>query len=168
MGVDRWLAMLGAQILVESDFLVIDAGTAITCDAVFEQHHIGGWIAPGYTLLRKAVTANTARVSEADIEDASINWGQDTEACLHFGCIAQLHGLVQQASALMQNHTSEFQTVISGGDADLLKSASSSGLKKPPRFIDNIVMFGLLRFALKDLPFSQIKFVAHALSKSLD
>ena len=49
MGIDRWLAMIATVGLYpkKSDFVIVDAGTAITCDVIFRHAHIGGWIIPG-------------------------------------------------------------------------------------------------------------------------
>ena len=45
MGVDRWLAILGAAKLTDKPFAVIDAGTAVTVDFVADGQHLGGRLA---------------------------------------------------------------------------------------------------------------------------
>ena len=165
MGVDRWLAMLGAQLFAEQSYMVIDAGTAITCDAVVNLQHLGGWIAPGYSLLQQAVTANTARVTSAEFNDSSLQFGQDTEACLHFGCIAQLQGLISAGALLMNSNTSQFHTIISGGDLQKLQFLTLPDKPFPPIFIENIVMFGLLRFAFANTPLDKLKKLATQLAR---
>ena len=52
LGVDRWLAMIGAYNEQPKATLIIDAGTAITADWVDAQgNHLGGCIAPGVDLM---------------------------------------------------------------------------------------------------------------------
>jgi type III pantothenate kinase len=150
MGVDRWLAMLGAQLFAGDEFIVIDAGTAITCDRVSKHRHAGGWITPGYRLLVDAVTKNTDRVTSASSSSVTVQWGQDTEACLHNGCLAQIRGLVLAAINLESAQCTEVDLIISGGDAHLIDDPIIKSGKCNFYKVDNIVMFGLLRYALEN------------------
>lgn len=53
LGLDRWLAMVGAYTLAQRACLVIDLGTAVTSDFVSaDGEHRGGYICPGLPLLR--------------------------------------------------------------------------------------------------------------------
>lgn len=116
MGADRWMAILAGRYVSESDFVVIDAGTAITCDFVIEQKHAGGWIAPGFELARRSVVNNTARVFGDLGIPSSLSLGTDTPDCLANGIFAQLIGVVIQAKNVMQHHSSKFELIISGGN----------------------------------------------------
>jgi type III pantothenate kinase len=63
LGVDRWVAMIAARRLVAGDFCVIQAGTAVTFDAVdAEGRHLGGLIFAGPRLLADALNRNTGRI----------------------------------------------------------------------------------------------------------
>ncbi|MBI3171771.1 MAG: type III pantothenate kinase, partial [Hydrocarboniphaga effusa] len=56
LGVDRWLAMLALWAQTRHAFCVVNAGTALTFDAVDEGgQHQGGLIAPGLVTSEKAV-----------------------------------------------------------------------------------------------------------------
>ncbi|MCP3690402.1 MAG: type III pantothenate kinase, partial [Gammaproteobacteria bacterium] len=49
MGVDRWLALLGAADVEQHDAIVVDAGSAITVDLLRgDGQHLGGAILPGF------------------------------------------------------------------------------------------------------------------------
>ena len=61
LGVDRWMAMVGASVMIQSPFVVIDAGTAITVDAVNAGEHLGGLIVPGLQTLRHCLVSKTAK-----------------------------------------------------------------------------------------------------------
>ncbi|WP_164084779.1 type III pantothenate kinase [Alteromonas flava] len=163
MGVDRWLAMLGGQLLSRRPFIVIDAGTAITVDAVANNVHIGGWIAPGYQLALNAVTGNTRRVFQAQFESAEVAFGNDTEACLHLGCVAQLNGLVLVAQQLMSTQHPEFTVILAGGDRDRLLSVKEMLATKHIVNVNNIVFYGLLRFALAEMPLQMQRKCAESL-----
>lgn len=63
MGVDRWLAMLGARQRSPERCCVVDAGSALTIDFVSaDGEHEGGYIIPGSELMRRALFADTDRV----------------------------------------------------------------------------------------------------------
>ncbi len=63
LGVDRWLALLGAGALVGYPCVVADLGTAVTVDAVdADGRHLGGAIAPGRWLQRTSLWRSTARI----------------------------------------------------------------------------------------------------------
>ena len=67
LGVDRWVAMIGAWSEFESSCLVVDAGTAVTIDAIDDTgQHLGGQILPGVALMARALASNTS-----DIPDTS-------------------------------------------------------------------------------------------------
>lgn len=67
LGVDRWLAALGAWTICGGDaghasLVVIDAGTAVTVDAVMDSAFQGGTILPGLTLITDALGSRTGRI----------------------------------------------------------------------------------------------------------
>lgn len=70
MGVDRWLAMLGARQRCKERFCVVDAGSALTIDLVAaDGRHEGGYIIPGPHLMERALLLDTDRVRfDEDIE----------------------------------------------------------------------------------------------------
>ncbi|MEH6588529.1 MAG: type III pantothenate kinase [Halioglobus sp.] len=72
MGVDRWLAMLGARRRHTDRICVVDAGSALTIDLVSAAgQHEGGYIIPGPALMERALLLDTDRVRFA--EDVSYN-----------------------------------------------------------------------------------------------
>lgn len=160
MGVDRWLAMLGAQLLCPEPFVVLDAGTAITVDGVADGQHLGGWIVPGFQLAQQAVTGNTRRVFQASFDDTNLTFGQDTEACLHYGCVAQANGLLAMAEHIMSKIGKDYRVVISGGDQLLFKQSTSDA---PRLFVTNIVFVGLLRYAMAEFGLEKQQIAAQSL-----
>ena len=60
LGVDRWLAMLGAFERSKGPCIVIDSGTAFTLDILNEDGmHLGGYILPGLWLMKESLTCKT-------------------------------------------------------------------------------------------------------------
>lgn len=122
MGVDRWLVMLGAQKLAQGQaFCVVDAGTAITVDAVdADGIHLGGTIAPGVTLLKAALQTGTKIDANWAGIELSEAWGTDTESALANGLLGSACGVIEHRVAQLKGGMN-FSCILSGGDADLLK-----------------------------------------------
>ena len=63
LGVDRWVAVLAAYHAARGAACVVDAGTAVTLDAVDANGaHLGGLIFPGAALLAAALDRNTSDI----------------------------------------------------------------------------------------------------------
>ncbi|MDZ7902652.1 MAG: type III pantothenate kinase [Rheinheimera sp.] len=118
LGVDRWLAMLGAVALwPQHSMLVVDAGTALTLDWVDESgQHLGGWIIPGFRLQQQAVIGHTAKVFNNSMQNAQLSLGIDTSSCLQNGCLSAAVAVILQAMQLQ----STTKVILTGGDANLL------------------------------------------------
>lgn len=149
MGVDRWLAMIAAVGLFpqKSDFVVVDAGTAITCDVIFRHQHQGGWIAPGLKILKTSLLSNTEQVftnDKAQTQHAEpIILGTDTPDCVEQGCLAQLNGMVNLACETLNDQTDDFIVLITGGDQIKLSFPRKNNI----HYFANLVLIGLIQLA---------------------
>jgi type III pantothenate kinase len=141
LGVDRWLAMLGAQLLWPSQsLLIVDAGTAITLDWLQQDgKHRGGWIVPGLKLQQQAVVNNTARVFNNEMFNGRLEAGVDTITCLQNGCLASVLGAIQFAWQQMPCD----KLLLTGGDSKFLKPY----LSELPLVVEPLLIFhGLARY----------------------
>ncbi len=156
MGTDRWMAIIAGGALSHRNYLVVDAGTAITCDMVVNQQHVGGWIAPGLHMAKQTVVNNTQKVFNDDVQTYHLQVGDNTPECVTYGALAQLTGMLIQAKLFMLQHDSGFDVYISGGDAVTLIQAESQRSSKKlsvmlphqlgtTNYIENIVLIGLAR-----------------------
>ncbi|MGQ8367476.1 type III pantothenate kinase [Glaciecola sp. 1036] len=143
MGSDRWMGIVAGHFLTHQDFLVIDAGTAITIDAVVNKHHLGGWITAGIETAKAALLKNTKRVFEDDSVLHKVNFGQDTSVCVTQGAIAQAVGTVLMAVELIKSATPEFKIIISGGNGGVIFDNLPQNIKQLAEFHPNIVLTGL-------------------------
>lgn len=91
MGVDRWLAMLGAWHAHRERCCVMDAGSALTIDLVAaDGRHEGGYIIPGPELMERALLLDTDRVRFAEEAVYGLAPGRSTaEAVRHGIALAQ-------------------------------------------------------------------------------
>jgi type III pantothenate kinase len=104
MGVDRWLAMLGARKRSQRRVCVVDAGSALTIDFIAASgQHEGGYIIPGPALMERALLLDTDRVRfEEDAEYALTPGCSTAEAVRHGIALAQV-GAVRVAVDEAQN-----------------------------------------------------------------
>jgi type III pantothenate kinase len=141
LGVDRWLAMLGTQLLFPSqNTLIVDAGTAVTIDWLAQDgQHGGGWIIPGLKMQQQAVVKNTAKVFNSEMFNGRLEPGADTVTGLQNGCLAAVLGAIR----LAWQQTPRDKLVLTGGDSKFLKSY----LSDLPIVVEPLLIFhGLARY----------------------
>lgn len=155
MGTDRWMAIVAGAALCDqgqlNNYVVIDAGTAITCDFVINNEHHGGWIAPGLQMARESVVAKTSRVFDDTQLLDTLMLGKDTPECVANGALAQLSGMLMQAVFMMRKRCKKFEIYISGGDAPILIRSLNQldNLQCPVsiNYLENLVLVGLAKIA---------------------
>lgn len=134
LGVDRWLALLAAWSARPGvPALVVDAGTALTADAVdADGRHCGGFIAAGLLTSQRAVLGAT-RFATRDLGAAyPAGFGTDTEACVRAGALLSCAGAIDRAAALAAPQADRW---ITGGDAEALLPALAPGWVHRPLLV---------------------------------
>ena len=147
MGVDRWLAMICAAQNTKKAFFVIDVGTAITVDFVVDGQHLGGWIVPGFQVMRDALVSSTKKVFANNEIPTTFGVGTDTEECVAQGCHAAVYGVYLSAVDYISSKQTDFDVILGGGDKKVfafLKSADNMRLA-------HLVVQGLARYARHEL-----------------
>ena len=126
LGVDRWLAMVGARLQVPGEALcVVDAGTALTLDLVAaDGRHMGGYILPGLELMissLKQATGDLDRLSRSgDAESPpDVSPAVNTSDAMEHGAVLAMAGAVDRARAQLDSMAT---VVLTGGDAEILLS----------------------------------------------
>ncbi|AGZ37382.1 pantothenate kinase [Pseudomonas sp. SWI6] len=144
LGMDRWLAALGAFHLAKGACLVIDLGTAAKADFVAaDGEHLGGYICPGMPLMRSQLRTHTRRIryDDASAERAltSLAPGRSTVEAVERGCVLMLQGFartqLEQARSLWGD---DFAVFLTGGDAPLVRDAVPQA-----RVVPDLVFVGL-------------------------
>ncbi len=148
LGVDRWLAMLGAYNEQGKATVIIDAGTAITVDWVSaEGRHLGGWIAPGVDLMQTSVTSRAPKVftRQEQMWGRVNQLGTSTPDGLMDGCVNMFAGLVRQALHVTEVELDwfDFRLLFSGGSTPLLPIE----LKRRGEHRSELVLQGLALYA---------------------
>lgn len=144
LGLDRWLALVGAYQLSGGACLVLDLGTAVTSDFVMEDgEHLGGYICPGVPLMRNQLRTHTRRIRYDDVaaEQALCNLlpGRSTVEAVERGCSLMLRGFVMTQLELARERWGEaFSIYLTGGDAALV-----SGMLPDAHLVPDLVFVGL-------------------------
>ena len=98
MGVDRWLAMLGARRRESARVCVVDAGSALTIDLVSAAgRHEGGYIIPGPALMERALLLDTDRVRFGEEVGYALTPGESTAEAVRHGIALAQAGAVSMA-----------------------------------------------------------------------
>jgi type III pantothenate kinase len=149
LGVDRWLSLIAAFDQQKSTCLVINAGTAITIDALSvpksgAAHFMGGLIMPGLHLMLDALSHNTAQLNLAEGRMAS--FPTNTQDAMHTGCLGAVVGAIQRQWQLLQalDHRPP-AILLSGGDATSIAKNLPDDLAQHAIIVDNLVLRGLMR-----------------------
>lgn len=145
LGVDRWLAILGAELLFPNEnLLIIDSGTATTIDYLNKnKQHLGGWIIPGVDMMKASLTANTANIKIAKNEEISVDYANNTSSNVHHGCWLATSGSIKLAINIIEKQGHQINKIIlSGGNCHSLIAF----IDRPVEIMNDLVFTGIERY----------------------
>lgn len=145
LGSDRWAALIAARAIAPEGCVVVNAGTAMTVDALTaDGMFLGGMIVPGLATMLRALAESTAAIGEENGHYTDIP--KNTPDAVYSGALSAMVGSVWHMNALLAGEIKRAPTcLLSGGDAQLLLPLLSG----KTRMVDNLVLDGLLRIALE-------------------
>jgi type III pantothenate kinase len=131
LGVDRWLAIVGAAHSYGKPVVIWDLGTATTLDAVdAEGQHLGGYIFPGPATMLEALRSGTMLKVPGDLsgtlkdsftsQEHGISPGQTTADCIIQGVKATQLGALNQVLRHISQQARNPVLVVTGGAAQEL------------------------------------------------
>lgn len=146
MGVDRWVAMIGARAEFSSACVIVDAGTAVTIDALDKSgRHLGGQILPGVRLMAQALHSETSDLPlatsprGADYHGLSM-FASTTRDAISSGALNAVTGAVERAVRTLRSKAYRPRLVLTGGDASrILQALDGKPVHRP-----HLVLQGLL------------------------
>ena len=150
LGVDRWLSLIAAYDKQKASCLVINAGTAVTIDALSvpkaanHANFMGGLIMPGVGVMLRTLANNTAQLSVG--EGSVMDFPTNTQDAMHTGCLIAVIGAIQRQWQLLQALDQQVPAILlSGGDAEMLIKHLPADLAEKTIIVDNLVLRGLMR-----------------------
>lgn len=147
LGPDRWAALIGAHFLYDGPAVVVNAGTTLTVDALTSAGiFLGGFIVPGYTLMRESLSHNTARLK---LQEGGLSFFPDnTGDAIASGAANALAGAIDRMTRYMKDAgEGDAMVLLSGGDAAILQSLLSASVQ----VVDNLVLEGIARIGVGDV-----------------
>jgi type III pantothenate kinase len=144
LGVDRWVAMVAAfkRYLNQPACLVVNAGTALTIDAIYQNAFLGGLIVPGFSMMQNALLQNTAAVNPQNGQIKT--FPLSTADASASGVLSAIVGAIVMQADKLESHCQDVPTVvISGGDAAKLMPILTQVFGAKPVLAENLVLEGL-------------------------
>jgi type III pantothenate kinase len=116
LGVDRLLNAVGACEEFGAPLIIVDAGTAITVDAV-DQHgtFLGGAIFPGLAVSGKCLAQSTALLPRVVLKKPASLLGRSTQAGLQAGLVAGTAGAIAALVAGLRRKVGARAVVVGTG-----------------------------------------------------
>ena len=169
LGTDRWAALVAAWHHTKHATVVVNAGTAVTIDALEQNRKIvlpqdkklpltgdsnvkegiflGGTIMPGLYLMQQSLSSNTAQLSFS--QGLFADFPDDTADAIESGCLNAVAGAIHLMFKRLEKHSGWLpKLVISGGDAHKVAQALNRlDLKlgvKQVIIMDDLVLQGLV------------------------
>jgi type III pantothenate kinase len=156
LGVDRWLAMIGAYAEHRQTLCVVSIGTAATIDGVDASgRHLGGLIIPGPDLMVESLLRNTSDIARR-AREGSVGSGvfaNNTLGAVHQGAAHAVAALAERAVESMRLQLGAQPLLIFTGGA----SAEVARLVRFPHLATpDLVLRGLIVMAQAESPGARV------------
>lgn len=152
LGIDRWLAILGAYHLIKGNLCVVDCGTAVTLDVVAETGlHLGGLIMPGvktmqHSLLKATQINGIDKINGIEkfekfkvVEKQLLAY--DTQSGIILGTLYAVVGWIEYIMNGIEKPGQKLTLIVTGGNVpELLPYFSKQNVHIP-----DLVLQGLFR-----------------------
>lgn len=162
LGSDRWAALIAAWYIKKSPCIVVNAGTAVTIDALDLQPNntsesnesfgafIGGLILPGLSLMQQSLglaTAQLPKISEESNPPAQTHtdiFATNTADAIQSGAIHAIVGAITLMTQALHTQSKQMPAIIiSGGNAEVIYKYMVTRVTSPVSIVDNLVLQGL-------------------------
>lgn len=143
LGPDRWAALIAAHHTETGHKLVVNAGTALTVDALtVDGRFLGGIIVPGPALMRRSLDRGTAGLRDTGGEVRDL--AESTPDAITSGAVHAAVGAVERiAKAMAARGCPPARIILSGGAA----AEIAASLHIAPTYRENLVLDGLMLMA---------------------
>lgn len=141
MGVDRWVAMIGAYAEFATTLCIIDAGTAVTIDVVDRTgQHMGGQILPGLNMMARALRNDTSDIPGSVRAPGPPGNGLDmfastTSGAVDNGVSNAVCGAIERAVRTLRSAGRRPKIVLTGGDASRILSRLDGDVHHRPHLV---------------------------------
>ena len=142
LGVDRWLAMIGAHALERGAVCIVSVGTAMTIDGIAaDGRHLGGIIVPGPDLMVTSLLNNTSDIAQRAQRGATSDglFADNTLGAIRQGAEHALAALIERAVGAMRRTLNETpRLLVTGGASERVEKT----IGVPYRVVPDLVLQG--------------------------
>ena len=138
LGVDRWAAMIGARTESKAALCVVDAGTAVTIDALDRDgQHLGGQIIPGLHIMTKSLKNHTNGLEKlgkrpVDAGRGMALFANSTSRAVQTGTLNAICGAIDRGVRILRAEGYRPAIVLTGGGASrILKQLDGKVIHRP-------------------------------------
>ncbi len=127
VGADRIANSVGAWHLFGGPTVVVDFGTATTCDVISHKgEYLGGAIAPGVDISLDALYTRTSALRAVELVEPRSVIGKTTAECIQSGTIFGFAGQVDGLVNRIEDELGDCKVVATGGLSTLIAPYSST------------------------------------------
>ncbi|MBA3695219.1 MAG: type III pantothenate kinase [Methylotenera sp.] len=155
LGTDRWAALIAAWHIKQAPCVVVNAGTAVTIDALENATFNGGLIMPGIDLMQQSLYLGTAQLpiqnarKESTIDIFATSTNDAIYAGTHYAIVGAITLMVQE----LQKKTDKAPWILmSGGNATTIHRQliqhDIGNVTNQAIIVDNLVLQGLYLLSL--------------------
>jgi len=144
-GVDRWVGMVGARAEFKTALCVVDAGSAVTIDAIDKTgKHLGGLIVPGIDLIASGFLKNAhdvhPRKRSARMPSKGLGiFARNTHSAVYNGALSAACGAIEHSIRALRGAGQRPKIVLTGGDASrILKQLEGKFVHRPHLVLDGL------------------------------
>jgi type III pantothenate kinase len=144
-GVDRWLTLLAARHMTANAACVIDAGTAVTIDAMNARGlHLGGVIIPGIRMMVESLVARTSdlgsksrKAAPRTVDQGKGMFANDTAGAIESGALFAIAAAADRGVAeLLREAPGDRPSVyLTGGDAERIRAVMTTAAEVIPDLV---------------------------------
>lgn len=141
IGVDRFVAMVGARAESKSALCVVDAGTAVTIDVIDRSgRHLGGQIIPGLDMMAAALDQRTSdigttRRSARRVDDPMSMFAATTQTAVRNGSLNAVCGAIERALKALRGAGHRAKIVLTGGDGSRILAMLQGNVVHRPHLV---------------------------------
>jgi len=144
LGSDRIANFLGAISKQKPPLIIIDIGSAITCDIVDRNgKFLGGFILPGVEMCLTALHRKTALLPHLKFRKIRKIYGDRTKNAILLGVFNTLGGGMERCVAVLKKKFPDAKIVVTGGGYQIFKNA----IPFKHTYRKNLTLEGLFYFA---------------------
>lgn len=145
LGIDRWLALIGARDSYAGLLCVVDCGTAVTIDVLSASNqHVGGIIMPSTTTMQKSLTKHAHALHvEAKKQDSLPILATTTQECIQAGTVYPVVAMIEYVMQKAEKQGGKPTLIVTGGGISALLPL----FERPYEHVPELVLQGLLALA---------------------